>query len=369
MSENVLRPRCVRAVHLWLSPLLVVTSFASTAHAASECLRLPLKLAQPQWISSAAYLGSMDKIAVVDPLRNQLLLISPKGDSIPYGERELGVPEKEMVPAIVNPTEVGFDLAMVDRRVYSFDHDLKPLKVEDWAKASTGPRGTILGVYDSVLSGDHFFSVGAVKANTGKLRLGFFRGSKADPAGFQFLRDIPAPDYYILGHQYLATMNGNDYAVLMTEHPVILEFSRKGRTRILDVIPARPFKAVKLKTEATGPSSDEPMYKEIEGLAIPVGIYAQDGLLYLLTREPTRESGTLWRLFQIDPNKGKVVGRPMVLPTTAHHLTIVESAEDWYVFEKGAVQPAGNQEIPTVLAIPSANIRSRSVPDACQSHP
>lgn len=366
MRKNLPHSGSVRSARL--AALLILLCFSSNLDAAVVCSRLSLKQAQPLWISSTAFLDSLGKIAIVDPLRNNLLLVSPEdGESVPYGGAELGISSNEMVPAIVNPTSEGFDLAMVDRRTFSFDRDLKVVNIQDLVKASASPGGTILGVYDSVLTGDHFFSVGAFRNSAGKFRLGFFRGSRSDPAKLQILGDIPSASYYILGHQYLASMGGNDYAVLMSEHPVILEYARNGRKRVLDVIPEKPYNVPKLKTVPTGPRSDEPMYREIEGLSIPVGLYAQDGLLYLLTRKPGQGRGTIWQLLQIDPRRGKVIGSPMLLPTIANHLTIAESAKEWFVFEKGAVQPAGNQQITTVLVIPSSGIKSRSIPGACQS--
>ena len=104
-------------------------------------------------------------------------------------------------------------------------------------------------------------------------------------------------------------------------------------------------------------------------MSIPVGLYGRNGLLYLLTREPKTGggTGTLWQLFPIDPERSEVLA-PIALPTNINHLTIVDSPGDWYIFEKGAVEPAGRQLIASMLVIPNSIIRSHSVPAQCRSH-
>jgi len=339
---------------------------APAVFAGQDCSRLPISGQQPQWVSSAAYLAPMDKLAIVDPLRNKLVLLDLQGAARDYDSARLGVTEEAMTPAIVSSTPQGLALMMVDQQVYWYGPDFKKLKVSDLAKASVGSQGKVLGTYDSVYNGNYFFSVGAVKPADGKLRVGFFRMPAADPTRFKFLTDIPAPDYYVLGHQYITTLHGNDYAILMSEHPTILEFSRNGEHRVLDVIPKR-FKVSPLKTPATGPSSDEPMYREIEGLSIPVGLYHQGDYLYLLTREPGATGSTIWRLYRIDPKQGRLVGQESVLPTSANHLTAVAGTNSWYFIEKGPVLPRGNQEVKTILTISKAAVLKHTIPSQCPS--
>jgi len=154
----------------------------------------------------------------------------------------------------------------------------------------------------------------------------------------------------------------------MTEKPSIFKFPRTGKQRIaqLKSFPEEYRRAPKLRTASTGSKSQEAPFKEIEGLTIPVGLYGQDGLLYLLTRKPRARGGATWLLHKIDPKSDRVLGQSQ-LPTTAKHLTVVNTGDNWYVFEKGSVQPDGSQKIDSMLIIPNSVIKSLKVPEICSS--
>jgi hypothetical protein len=102
-----------------------------------------------------------------------------------------------------------------------------------------------------------------------------------------------------------------------------------------------------------GPRDASALFKEIEGLTIPVGLYGQGNMLYLLTRKPDSQGATSWSLFQIDPQKDQVIGE-LRLPTKANHLTVVPSPEAWFLFEKGPVESPGAQNISSLLSIPAS---------------
>ena len=357
--------------------LLAMGSMPVWGQPAVECQSVKIADPQPFWISSAAFVAARDRIAVVDPLRNNLLLVSPKGERTEAYDQQLVQPEDQMVPTIIDQTNDGFLLSMVDQRLYMLDSNLKPKgNAQNLIKASTGPHGTIVTNYDSVYSRDELLSFGAVRECSGKFQFGFFRVPLKAPTNFEFLKAVSGGylDYYLRGHRYLVGLeNGAEYGLIMSPNPVIVQFPAKGAARPLAVIPDRYRHVPPLKVKPTGPKSEEAMYKELESLTIPVGLYAdggqggRDAFLYLLTREPKGNGETLWNLIQIDPRRGRAVGGPFPLPTTAQHLTIVTSPENWYVFEKGSVEPTGKQPIDSLLVIPSSLIRSRSVPAACRS--
>lgn len=337
--------------------------------AAASCVRLAIANPRPLWISSAAFVASLDRVGVVDPLRNSLLLINPRsGESEVFRAKALVSLEKEMVPATLNQTREGFVLAMVDQRLYWLDRELRLTGVAQRPKATAGAPRTIISAYDTVVTGTYFFSIGVTKTKDGRFRSGVFRAPLPAPGNSQILRGVPDSDYYLVGHKYLAgTEAGLGYAVLMGgKAPVIAEFSQNGRERLLDLIPAAYKRVPKLKSGSASPNTDQAVFREIESLSIPVGLYSQDNLLYLLTREPKRgvSGRTQWHLTQVDPETARVLGS-MELPTSAHHLTVVNTPENWYFFEKGEVQPNGAQAIPSILVIPSLQIKARSIPSEC----
>lgn len=360
---------------LGFSLLLITFSAASSAQpiskAALECNQLPLSEPQPLWISSATFVeppGSPGKVAVVDPLRSDILLISPRGDSEVFSKKSIDSDEK-MAPAILNRTEEGFVLSTVDQRLYWLDSRLRPTRpAPSMIKSGNDALKAVVSTYQSVVSGRDLFSFGAVKDSPGKFRFGFFRAPLGAPSDFKFLREFPEVDYYLLGHQYLTGLEGDEYGVLMNDKAVIVQFAADGNERVLDVIPEKYRVIPRLQTDTSIPNSEAAMFKEIEGLTIPVGLYGgSHGLLYLLTREPKSGGGTLWQLFPINPDRSEVFD-PIQLPTTTNHLTIIDSPRDWYVFEKGAVQPPGKQTIGSMLVIPNSMIQNHSVPKKCRSH-
>jgi hypothetical protein len=103
------------------------------------------------------------------------------------------------------------------------------------------------------------------------------------------------------------------------------------------------------------------MFAEIERSFMVSGIYGWEGRLYLLIRRPRRgvEAST-WSLTRIDPETGATSGR-IDLPTTAPHVTLIPGPESWAVLEKGRVQGFGQQDIPSLLLIPSSAFRNERV--------
>ncbi len=327
----------------------------------SECAEVSLSQPQPRWISSASFVKALESIAIIDPVQNQIFLTTARGRS---GAAKLGIQGK---PATISRTSTGFVLSTVDQRLYLLDKLLRPIGSNDLVKASIGSRGTLVSTYQSVVSGSEFFSFGAVKTAANKFRFGFFRVPAETPSNFEFLLDFDDVEYYLLGHQYLASLNGHEYAVLMSGKASIIEFLPDGSQRNLEVIPDSYRQVNKLETDTSRPHAEEDLFREIEKMSIPVGLYGQDGFLYLLTRErnPKPRSGTLWQLFPIDPEHLEV-SRPLQIPTTANHLTVVNSEDNWYFIEKGPVQEDGSQDIGKMLIIPNASIRTHAIPAACK---
>lgn len=213
---------------------------------------------------------------------------------------------------------------------------------------------------------DEFFSIGAVLDSSGRRQFGFFRSSMKSPKSFEFLFEHQALDYYLIGHKYLALSGGNGYAILMSSTADLVEFTglKSGPPVTLDLLPKKYRHVPELQPTSLG--QEQGPFHEIEGSTIPVGLYAQDSFLYLLTREPNPHGGgTLWLIHQIDPWHRQLVGK-MQIPTRANHLTIVNTDKDWYIFEKGAVEASGAQEIKSMLIIPNTLIRSRKLPSACK---
>lgn len=365
------RRRPLRQGAAAIAILLAVGSSQGLAQAQRSsprgCTRVQLTTPQPLAINSVVYAGSLGKIVVVDRLRNNLVLVDRKGGTQLYDPRRIVDSAEEMLPLYLSPMNQGFALSMIDGRLYRLDRKLDKLGVEDLTKACASSRGSIVSTYDSVTAGSHFFSFGAIQAADGEIHIGFFRAGLETPSRPELLRDVAETDYYLLGHHYLTGLGEDQYAVLMSSSkPVILRFAQDGSQQSLDMIPADYRRAPEIHNMATGPSSEAAMYQEIEGMSLPVGLFGQDGFLYLLTREPESDGKTRWFLFRMDP-KGIQPTRKMALPTTANHLKVLNTSENWYIFEEGPAHGLGERTIASMLIIPNDAIQSLAMPGSCRT--
>jgi hypothetical protein len=353
-------------VHFLLAMGLSSTLLSPMSWAqAADCDRISIKNPQPQWISSAVEWSG--KIAAADPVRNAILLIGRDGTQV-YDQKRLGDSAKNMTPSFLNKTANGYSVQMADGRILWLDGGLNKIGFNRLDEPVPNSPEKIVSTYYTVSTAANLLSIGAVKEANNRIDYGFFHAPQSNPSRFTFLKEWTDVDYYLLGHKYLTGLGNAEYAVLMAsgKPASIVNLSAGGKAPV-GSIPAPYRNTPKLNNETTGPASQEALFKTIEGFSIPVGLYGQDNYLYLLTREPGKERGkTVWRLFQIDP-ASKQEPRGVVLPTDAHHLTVVNSADKWYFIEKGPVLPLGKQEIASMFTIPNSSIRALSVPSTCRT--
>ncbi|MFY9820190.1 MAG: hypothetical protein WAM82_02340 [Thermoanaerobaculia bacterium] len=341
---------------------------AQPAKPAKTCTRVGLEK-EPLWISSAAWVASRSIVAIVDPVKNAIFLVAADGKVQLYDQTKLVKPPSEMVPATIDKVEDKFLLQMVDQRLFWLDKNLEPVRQGNLLKESTSAQGRIGSTYDWVAAGDYILGFGSVKSKHGQ-RFGFYRTPVRALSRIDFLYDFDQVDYYLLGYRYLSSsLRGDGYFVVMDKQASIYRVPSSGSGEVvrLDAFPEKYRSIPPIPTIGTGPNTDELLFKSIEQLTLPVGLYGGgDGLLYLLTREPRAEGGTRWLLHQINPNrKGEILGQ-FELPTTTNHLTIVPTEKNWFIFEKGPVVPPSQQRISSMVVIPTPLIYSRAVPATCQ---
>jgi hypothetical protein len=356
------------------SASLLAQSSSQPAAGCYSTVKLEKNNNKLSWISSAAYAKDLSRVIVIDPLQNKLFLVATDGTVAPVEDRSLVISPDEMVPATIDSTvDGGFILKMVNQRLLRLKNDLSLAEKLDIGQAK-GSNNAIGAVYDWTVAGKYLLAIGSVKIN-GRHRFGFYRVPLQKISGFDFLRDFTQVDYYLLGNKYLAgrETGGDGFFLAMDNAGVIYRVpaSGKPRTLPLKVFPEEYRLIPPLRTVATGLSSDEALFKEIEGLKVPAGLYSgYDGFLYVLTRKPrTDGTGTLWLLHQIDVSK---VGREKLtgtieLPTSAPHLTVVLARDNFYILERGSVQALSRQSIESMLIVPSSLITNRSVLAPCQS--
>lgn len=318
---------------------------------ANSCYRKELSLS-PSWISTAIWVDQRSEIMVVDPNRNQVLLyaVTGQGTKLPA---ELG---KQAVESNVKASE-SYIIKMVGPSGMVFDGNLAITEPDvNLQKSRSGKSNGLGSLFDWVVSGSRLFAFGSVKGEAGPPKSGFIDaeiGMKPLVIEDVQLR-VPFDylDYYLLGHAYVASVSNRGFFLKMDSTARIFRFPKgSNESELLNVMPSELTKVPRIKNPALGPEDTKNLFKEITTYQIPVGIYGFQGMLYLLGRSPS-DRKTTWWLYQIDPEREKVVAR-LRLPVFSEHVTLVPSPSFWFIFEKGEVKEDSTQDIKSLVAIPT----------------
>ncbi len=216
-------------------------------------------------------------------------------------------------------------------------------------------------MYDWTLTSNSIVAFGALLNETNDLKLGFFRvplrsaSSRLEivqPYGFD------KGEFYLVGNHYLASIGDEAFFIQMSKRPAIYRLPPGAdRARKLDLdLPPRFQNRPDFTKPMTGPKTAPAHFDELEKFSIPVRLYAQGNMLYLLTRNPDGK-GTAWTLWQINPTFEEIVGY-VRLPTSSDFLTIVPGDQKWFVLERGKVKESQQQDNGSMLVIPSDGIDS-----------
>jgi hypothetical protein len=328
------------------------------------CYRVSLAR-QPRWISSATWVEGLKQLVVVDPLGDDILAYKPSGElgSIP---KSLVKMRQEFHPTVISPDgSSGFLVEGLEGELQRLDNELRPQISEPHLKYKS-PDGTRIGsLYQWKAAGDSLLAYGTLIDKNSQPANGFFyvplRGS-AKPLGM--LRPLDDSSYYLLGNSYIAIESGAYYFVAMDKNPSLYRVSppnernsKQLTIKQLDVLPNEYRVCPEFKTRMKGRNSAAPHFAELETFSVISGLYAQDGLLYILVRRPNGLGRTSWLLFQIDPNKPKIIGH-IILPTSANFLTVIPSPKKWFLLERGPLSEGQRQEIKSLLVIDKFSIAS-----------
>jgi hypothetical protein len=339
---------------------------------ASGCYRVSLAR-QPRWVSSATWVEDLKELVVVDPRDDNVLAYKPSGEmaSMPGSLVKI---RKEIHPAVIAPDgSSGFLVEGINGELQRLDNGLRPQNPEYPLKYRS-PDGIRVGsLYQWKAAGDSIVAYGTLIGRDSRPATGFFyvplHGSKT-PLGM--IKSLEDSSYYLLGNSYIATEKEIYYFLAMDKNPSLYRVSpvHGGRAekldiKQLDVLPEEYRTRPDFKTHMTGRNSAAPHFAELETFTVISGLYAQDGLLYLLARKPSGTDRTSWLLFQIDPKTPKVIGQ-VTLPTSADFLTVIPSPKKWFLLERGPVSDGQRQEIKSLLVIDKSSVVSlTSMPSDC----
>jgi hypothetical protein len=350
---------------------LAAADQASADQKAASCYRLDLQ-DPPRWItSSAAWDRENQRLLMVDPVKDRVVSYNLLGERGTIANLRF-----DLRPVKIARSDDGFLLELADGSMLSLDRRLavtgQKLAVKLAGEAEkSGADAPKISLYQWSSAAPGSFTAFAAVVRE-KAQYGFFqaRGN----AGLQLLlpADERQKDFFLLGTPYLASTAGETFFLSMARHPALYRVSDGKAEKLTNALPPQYATRPDFRTpRMTGPRTAVPRFKELETFSIPAGLYAQDGLLYLLAREPAAGGKTTWWLYRIDPaGDGSVSGR-VRLPTNANHLTVIPTPDrGWMLIERGRVglDQSGQyqtQKVGPVVVISNAAIRALSVPASC----
>ena len=256
----------------------------------------------------------------------------------------------------------------------------------NWYDASLGERGRtgllsqvtsavelmqdnrVLSLWDWQPVADQFFAYGALGI-AGKLnvvREGFYitqlrtPGNKNVTPMARMVWDLPGHRHYTFHHELIAVDGDVVYFLEMGTHPRLMYYDVRndvqGR-RLVGFPGSEESIAYPPLTTIDG------MYKELEEMSIPVGLYASGGYLFALLRQPVEgaKSGvTSWTVVRLLPDiDNRIVTKKgeIRLPTqrAARHLYVLpgEPTSTWLVLELDSMPPRlGKHRLLAAVTIP-----------------
>lgn len=310
---------------------------------------------QPRWVTAGAW-GDAASFFVVDALRSQLLHYGVDGRLLEIVKDDY---PSSLLPTRVRQTpsgrlimELGFGyLVWLDGK----------------GKASRGTslvgrqgaQGTLRGIEDwTVLGEDTVLAVAIVEHPNGSWVSGLVR-LRLSSDSFEVIKEWPADDpagvYYRIGQPYLAALGEKGYFLEIGEAVSLYEISEAPQASLRLISRSESGLPEGVRKRLSGlqaPSDTVALYQVIEQQPVPAGLYARDGLLFLLRRVEERLGEASWSIEKIDPAKGGVV-HSTALPSRAHHLTVIPGGSHWVLLERGVVKGLGDQGVASVVFVPS----------------
>lgn len=149
---------------------------------------------------------------------------------------------------------------------------------------------------------------------------------------------------YTRNIHYIASVKGNGFILDLEVVPEILRVEISSSVEVVSIglLPEGFQISLGAQPAPTGREEAQRFYEIFELSRTVAGLYSWGEHLYLLAKEPKRESETVWWLIKLDPLKdGREVSR-VRLPTTASHLTVIPG-DLWVFLEKGDVSSIANR--------------------------
>jgi hypothetical protein len=324
-----------------------------------QCSREMLST-RPGWTNSAVWTND-GRVLVVDNVFRRILLYTEEGRSLGTIPRNVGIALGEHYPRIIQPKGTGYVLELSNERMVVLDRDFAMVQSIDLKEEARKGDTRIDSVFLWTVAGGELVVFSDLRSGRPQRYAwisAFIRFPLAVPGNFAEILRLDSSEtrvFYRLGHSYLTAIGDTAYLLLMDGAISFVRF-QKGRSAPRPLqISGLPLGRSPLLPPLRVSSDLAPLMKAVEQSAMPVGLYGWEGFLYLLSRRPS-QGVTEWTISKIDPQKSKLTGTA-VLRTHANHLTVAPGPRKWAFLEKGPVRGPGQQEIKTVLFVPSSRFR------------
>jgi hypothetical protein len=341
-------------------PLLALLAlFFQTAAGAADsqpsCRRVALD-PSPSWLSAATWSGDGRQLVLVDAAGSRLLRYTDGKYSGEVKRPGMGALEFND-PIGLQSIPEGFLLTNYPGRFIWLDRSFQPLRSMDFLKIKPGgkihQKFESFSLKDPRLTGNSLLGFTILHLDD-KPWQGFVRGTLNPFELTDLIEEVnpksPEDRLFRLLPPESAPAGNDDYVLRWAQPTYILQVWPQKRR--LKAFPPG-FEALPTLPEGVGGMAAGPtLYKALEHSTSAAGLYGQGAYLYLLTRKPTGQ-GTLWQLWQIDPQRDTIV-RSVILPTQTNHVVLAPGPVHWAVIEKGPVIESGKQAIKTVLLLPSS---------------
>lgn len=347
-NRSIMTLLIVALVLLGLGPAAPLT--------AQECRRTALDPA-PFWVFSGAWSPDGSSLQLVDVARKALLSypLDETPGSIALGSAGVDSSNAGRL-SLLQSSRGGYLLEGADGELQQLSADFQPVGRVGTVLAGAEPGLKSLDSWAS--DGDHLLLYGDYQHFAGRWLSVFARVSLDDPGNVHLIKWMPADDparrFYLNAQNYLAVSEGRGYFLYLGEDPGIWEVDMKsGDLRRLPHALPPQFRHRIVLPELRGVDSVRDVYGAQERATAAVGLYAQDGLLFVLGRAPSADAAkrTRWTMTVVDPAKDEVL-RTLHLPTQSPHLLVIPGAQQWAFVEKGSVNGLGSQSISHALTLP-----------------
>jgi hypothetical protein len=338
----------------------------------------------PSWVTSGVEMDG--RFLVVDVNNRQLVEISTDGIASNLRSALGSFVAGKNVARILQGGKVGaappsIVLEFAGGNLLDIDRALVPRRKTEMMTSgrTTGSDKRIVMLHNWTVTGDGKEAFGYADLSIGdpmtapiaKRRNGFVRFALDGSKSFQIVDESPFPGdqrtMMRLSYPFVASLGSTAYAINQDgNHLDLRRFGGQGDPafRHMAVFPEelQDELAPMLPSFVSAEEYVRTM-KAAETATMPVGLYAWDDALFILSRT-YKEGRRHWALSRIDPKADNGGGAlvwtvPVPLPTSARHAMAIPGERQWAFLAKGTVLGVQNQITDQILFVNSKSLRVR----------